>query len=87
MGYQPTRTRDAALAWLDAHVKAWSTEPVKSETAESGDLGYTWGKYTVTPAERAEYGGYYVRVWTRGAEGNWQVVAETATPPPPPAKP
>jgi ketosteroid isomerase-like protein len=86
MGYQPVRTRAAAAEWLSSHVKAWSTEPMKTETAASGDLGYTWGKYSVTPSERAAYSGYYVRMWTRKADGAWQLVAEVATPPPPPAR-
>jgi ketosteroid isomerase-like protein len=82
MGFQPMTSRQAAVDWLTAHVKEWSTEPVKVETAASGDLGYTWGKYHVTPTDRAAYTGYYVRVWTRNAQGTWQMVAETATPPP-----
>jgi ketosteroid isomerase-like protein len=80
------RTREAAAEWLTSHVKAWSTEPMKTETATSGDLGYTWGKYNVTPTDRAGYIGYYVRVWTRKADGAWQLVAEVATPPPPPSR-
>jgi ketosteroid isomerase-like protein len=80
MGYQPVPTREGAAEWFNAHVKAWSTEPMKAETAASGDLGYTWGKYHVTPAERAASTGYYVRVWTRKADGTWQLVAEVATP-------
>ena len=83
MGHMPMRTRDAAIEWLNANVKAWSTEPLKTETAASGDLGYTWGKFSVTPAARDAYTGYYVRVWTRKADGAWQLVAEVATPPPP----
>jgi ketosteroid isomerase-like protein len=83
IGFQPITTRQAAAAWLTAHVKAWSTEPTKSETAIAGDLGYTWGKYSVTPVDRAAYAGYYVRVWTRTADGAWQLVAEVTTPPPP----
>jgi ketosteroid isomerase-like protein len=85
-GFDPLTSRQAAVDWLGAHVKAWSTEPMKVETAASGDLGYTWGKYEVTPTDRAAYSGYYVRVWTRQADGQWKVVAEVASPPPP-AKP
>lgn len=81
MGYQPMRTREAAAEWLTSHVKEWATQPVKVETAASGDLGYTWGTFNVTPAERAAYSGHYVRVWTRKVDGTWQLVAEVATPP------
>jgi ketosteroid isomerase-like protein len=86
-GFQPLATRNEALDWIKTHVKALATMPMKVETAASGDLGYTWGQYTVTPLDRAEYKGYYVRVWTRTADGAWQLVADVATPPPPPAKP
>ena len=86
MGYLPMRTRNAAIEWLNSNVKAWSTDPMKAETAASGDLGYTWGKFDVTPAARESYSGYYVRVWTRRADGTWQLVAEVTTPPPPPAR-
>jgi ketosteroid isomerase-like protein len=84
MGFQPMTTRSAAVEWLKTHVKAWSTEPMKVETAAAGDLGYTWGKYNVTPTDRAAHAGYYVRVWARKADGAWQLVAEVITPPPPP---
>lgn len=86
MGFLPMRSRTAAIEWFDTHVKAWSTELVKVETGASGDLGYTWGKYQMTPVEGAAYSGYYIRVWTRNAVGAWQVVAEIATPPPPAKK-
>lgn len=82
-GFQTMTTRQAAVDWLASHAKAWATEPMKSETAASGDLGYTWGKYTMTPTDRAAHTGYYVRVWTRKADGSWLVAAEVATPPPP----
>lgn len=87
MGFEPIASRHGAVEWLEKHVKAWTTEPIKAEAAASGDLGYTWGKYNVTPTDRAAYTGYYVRVWTRDAQGKWTVVAEVATPPPAPAKP
>lgn len=83
IGFEPITSRLGAVEWLQTHVKAWATEPMKVETAASGDLGYTWGKYDVTPTNGQSYAGYYVRVWTRKADGTWQVVAEVATPPPP----
>jgi ketosteroid isomerase-like protein len=85
-GFVPAANRQAAIEWLTAHVKEWSTEPMKAETAASGDLGYTWGKYNVTPTDRTPYTGYYVRLWTRKSDGGWQLVYEVTTPPPPPSK-
>ena len=78
-GSQPM-TRAAALAWLAREVKELSTVPMKAETSAAGDLGYTWGRYSVTgPAGSAS--SYYIRVWTRKADGGWQLVADITTPP------
>lgn len=75
-GFLPLTSRDAAVAWLQSHVKAMTSEPMKSETGAAGDLGYTWGKAVVTGPDGAPKPGYYVRVWTRGEGGRWQLVAD-----------
>lgn len=75
-GFLPLTSRDAAVAWLQSHVKAMTSEPLKSETGAAGDLGYTWGKAVVTGPDGAPKPGYYVRVWTRGEGGRWQLVAD-----------
>ena len=75
-GFQPMTSRDDAATWLAAQVKAMTSEPLKSETGASGDLGYTWGKATVTGADGKSVDGYYVRLWTLGAGNRWQLVAD-----------
>jgi ketosteroid isomerase-like protein len=80
-GLQPM-TRDTAVAWLAKEVTAMTSEPMKVETAASGDLGYTWGKHT-TKGPDATISSYYIRVWTRKADGTWQLVSDVTTPPPP----
>lgn len=75
-GALPMTSRDEAATWLEANVRAMTSEPVKSETGASGDLGYTWGKVTLTGAEGKPVNGYYVRVWTLGAGDRWQLVAD-----------
>lgn len=75
-GALPMTTRDEAAAWLMAHAKAMTSEPLKSETGASGDLGYTWGKMTVTGADGKAVDGYYVRLWTLGDGNRWQLVAD-----------
>lgn len=77
-GQQPFTTRDAATAWLAATVTAMTSAPEKAETAASGDLGYTWGRYTERRAATAEHG-YYVRVWTRAADGSWRLALDVTT--------
>ena len=57
-----------------------TSEPMKAETSEAGDLGYTWGRYSAK-GPTATVSSYYVRVWTRKADGSWQLVSDVTTPP------
>jgi ketosteroid isomerase-like protein len=75
-GVLPLTSRDAAVAWLASNVTAMTSEPMKSETGASGDLGYTWGKAVVTGMDGKAVPGYYVRVWTLGPNSRWQLVAD-----------
>ena len=56
-------------------------EPFRAEAAESGDLGYTLGKwiYTKTAADGSESKlyGYYVSIWKKQADGSWKYVFDT----------
>jgi ketosteroid isomerase-like protein len=70
----------AAADWMAAHVKAMTSEPGKSETAISGDLGYTWGTFTMTSNTDQTYKGHYIRVWTRRADGQWRLAADITEP-------
>jgi ketosteroid isomerase-like protein len=75
-GALPMTTREEARTWLAANVTAMTSEPLKSETGASGDLGYTWGKVSLTGSDGKPVDGYYVRVWTLGAGNRWQLVAD-----------
>ena len=75
-GIQPLTSRDDAAKWLASQVKAMTSEPLKSETGASGDLGYTWGKATVTGTDDKPVDGYYVRLWTFDAGKGWLLVAD-----------
>jgi ketosteroid isomerase-like protein len=75
-GVLPMASRDEAAKWLGAGVKAMTSEPLKSETGASGDLGYTWGKASITGPDGKPLEGYYVRLWTVGAGSRWQLVAD-----------
>ena len=78
-GAQPM-ARAEGVAWLAREVSEMSSEPMKAETAQSGDLGYTWGRYSAK-GPKATVSSYYVRVWTRKADGSWQLVSDVTTPP------
>jgi ketosteroid isomerase-like protein len=55
------------LAWLATQPASPAAEHRYAEAAKSGDLGYTWGRYGM---------GYYVRVWSRAADGSWRVALD-----------
>lgn len=56
-------------------------EPLYADIAQSGDLGYTLGKYEYiftdsTGAEQISKG-YYVTIWKKQADGSWKYVFDT----------
>ncbi|HEY6806253.1 MAG TPA: DUF4440 domain-containing protein [Pyrinomonadaceae bacterium] len=56
-----------------------SYEPIDAGVSQSADLGYTYGKYSLTKKDVAKVEqGYIVRVWKRNTAGNWKLVADIA---------
>jgi ketosteroid isomerase-like protein len=58
-----------------------SREPGFVDVSGSGDLGYTWGRYTLivrSPKGKQPFiqMGNYATVWKRQADGGWKVVLE-----------
>ena len=79
----PVVGKEAVTAWLISQKYSYKGEPMFSDIAASGDLGYTYGS-----AEAGEQQGYYARVWKRDSKGAWSLVVDIFSPlPPPPAKP
>lgn len=65
-----------------------SWEPMRAEA--SGNLGYTFGSYTLTTKTTAgkdtvEYGNY-ISVWKRKKDGSWRYVIDTGNSTPGPVK-
>jgi hypothetical protein len=61
-------------------------EPSFADVSSSGDLGYTWGRYTMF-APSAGKGlppffrkGTYVTIWRRQLDGSWKVVLDGGNP-------
>lgn len=56
-------------------------EPREGAVAASGELGYTWGYYTVTirggEGDGQQRRGKYLNVWKKDDEGNWRVLVDT----------
>ena len=63
--YRATGFTPAGLAW----------QPRGAEVAEDGDLGYTFGTWTLS-AGNVVRTGTYLTVWRRGGDGGWKVVAD-----------
>jgi ketosteroid isomerase-like protein len=57
--------------------------PSYADVSQSGDLGYTWGRYTLTvPMARKQLiqMGTYVTIWKRQGAGSWKVVLDGGHP-------
>ncbi len=81
-GSNPVFGRDSIYERMkpdqDKYVLAW--EPQDGKAAHSGDLGYTWGKYTITTkgkdGEPVKSHGKYLNVWKKQADGSWKVLVD-----------
>jgi ketosteroid isomerase-like protein len=70
----PIEGYDAAMASFGeeaAFELYW--QPQFAEVAESGDMGWTWGRYQLLVEGEQLYSGKYVNIWTRQPDGSWQV--------------
>lgn len=77
----------AAATWLASQRPVSSANSRFAEAARSGDLGYTWGTFTIAPRSVTTGGrgrsqtvnvqaGFYVRVWVRERNGQWNVALD-----------
>ena len=80
-GLMPVLSKRAILAFInEQQLKKVTFEPIGAGVADSGDLGYTYGKYELQkkdPSAGIEKG-YVVRVWKRNSHGDWKIVADVA---------
>ena len=77
----PSVGREAIVSRLEQQGDArTSAESTATHAADSGDLGYSYGRYDVarTPAEH----GAYLRVWSRDSSGRWWLMADVTEPDP-----
>ena len=52
-------------------------EPLAGDISKSGDLGYTYGIYTmVNRANNSSHKGKYVSIWKKQADGSWKWVLD-----------
>ena len=66
---------DAMIEGGDAYTLKW--DPHYAEVASAADLGWTWGRWTLLPADttQSEQYGHYLNVWKK-IDGNWRVLAD-----------
>ena len=69
-----------ALRWLATQPPYSVIDSRFAEASRAGDLGYTWGSYVIGPATKPRERGFYVRVWQRERNGQWNVVLDGLQP-------
>ncbi len=71
----------AISAWARTQPPYTAAETRFAETAQSRDLGYTYGTFAAPVAgEGAAQKGFYIRVWVRGQNGTWRVALDVLQP-------
>ena len=80
----PIVGREPILAWSKTQTAWTAGESRFADVADSGDLGYTKGSYEQPAGPDAKgtqaESGYYLRVWSRDAQGAWWVVLDVTQP-------
>lgn len=68
-----------SLASLNDSLFNLDWEPFKAEISESGDLGYTLGRWAFSSGDTLMQHGVYVTVWKRQPDGSWKYVVDAGT--------
>lgn len=78
---------DSIQAYFEGKPYLSMWEPLEGSVAEAGDLGYSYGSYTVnnSPNPADDERGYYLHAWKRDGSNRWRLVAEVTSPLPPEA--
>jgi ketosteroid isomerase-like protein len=66
--------------WMASQPAYTASDSRYAESARSGDLGYTWGTYAIGPRQRPTQEGFYVRVWVRERNGQWNIAMDVLQP-------
>jgi ketosteroid isomerase-like protein len=78
MGRFPIRG-DSATSLLRA-TPTYRWQHAGGGISAAGDLGYTYGVYSIAPQGRNAEGGDYLRIWRRDRAGVWRVVLDLTSP-------
>lgn len=77
-GRFPTSDADSVRSILMQNL-SMSWKPEGGGTANSGDLGYTYGTYRIKGASGNEEG-FYFRIWKKENKQNWKIVIDKLSP-------
>lgn len=74
--------REAILPMFSAGTEqTLKWEPTYADMGESGDIGYTLGKYTMSytnkNGDEQQATGHYVTIWKKQDDGSWKYVFDT----------
>ncbi len=72
----PVTGREAITESMQGdYTLAW--EPQRAEVAQSGELGWTWGTYSVVlPDGETSSRGKYLNIWVKNEAGQWRVAVD-----------
>lgn len=77
----PVTGKDQVIAYLSARVDTaykLTWKPLYADIAASGDLGYTFGTYTLQTRDSAgQEEGTYVSIWKADSNGHWKYVLDS----------
>lgn len=77
----PLTGEGSIVKWLGTQSPFATADSRFTETSRSGDLGYSWGSYTVAGRSgRGGQQGFYVRVWVRERSGQWKIAMDVLQP-------
>ena len=79
-GALPVVGERSVMRWLETQRSYAAIDARYAESARSGDLGYTWGAYAVGSRQKPTAEGFYVRIWVRERNGQWNIAMDILQP-------
>ena len=74
-GVFPSSGKDAIASILDERRSEMSLEQMGGDMSSSGDIAYTYGKYSITRAQGGAQG-FQVQIWRTDARGAWKIIID-----------
>lgn len=84
-GMLPGLGKEAAGLMLSVRRGKLARTPLGGEMSVTGDLAYSYGRYTLTGTQSGQRG-HYLQIWRTGKDGVWKLALDYQTPLPPEEK-